>query len=197
MGRRAVLFSSPDVYVCGKGDAIVGSDKGVGSLYLCPNHQTCSVRNNDSQPLYPSPHRSRGTPPRWSMGSGPSRRIARFLRSSRIAPMRGICLGAMSCQVGSHLAAADYILVRSNSTPARLLTIIALAWLSGVEEAGRSGRLLPAGPGAQAGLCRGPQQPGRCLAGPGETGRSGRLLPAGPGTQAGLSPRRTTTWASP
>ena len=35
--------------------------------------------------------------------------------------------------------------------------------LTGAGEAGRSGRLLPPGPGTEAGLCRGPQQPGRCL----------------------------------
>ena len=29
---------------------------------------------------------------------------------------------------------------------------------------GGSGRLLPPGPGTEAGLCRGPQQPGQCLA---------------------------------
>ena len=60
------------------------------------------------------------------------------------------------------------------------------AMLSGAREAGRGGRLLPPGTGTQAGLCRGPQQPGQCLQGPGEAGRGGRLLPPGTGTQAGL-----------
>ena len=56
----------------------------------------------------------------------------------------------------------------------------------GPGKAGRSGRLLPPGPGTKAGLCRGAQQPGQCLEGAGEAGRGGRLLPPGTGTEAGL-----------
>ena len=43
-----------------------------------------------------------------------------------------------------------------------------------------------AGPGTQAGLCRGAQQPGQCFQGPRETGRSDRLLSPGTGTEGGL-----------
>ena len=64
---------------------------------------------------------------------------------------------------------------------------------------GRSRRLLPAGPGTEARLCRGPQQPGQCPAGTGQGGRSDGLLSAGQqSTRETRQPdyiaeRRTTT----
>ena len=58
--------------------------------------------------------------------------------------------------------------------------------LEGAREAGRSGRLLPAGPGIDAGPGQGAQQPGHCLERPGQAGRSGRFLPPGAEAEAGL-----------
>ena len=46
-------------------------------------------------------------------------------------------------------------------------------------------RSLSPGPGLEAGLCPGAQQPGCCLNGPGEGGRSGRVLSPGIGPEAG------------
>ena len=63
--------------------------------------------------------------------------------------------------------------------------------------AGRSGGLLPPGPGTATGLCRGTRQPGRRPEGSGKIGRSRRLLPPGLGTRSRTPPRPTTTWATP